>query len=81
MKDAVSPSKYFLAFQSFYFAGTNSFNLIDASAYSKASIYNSLVQHWNAGVRVRPQLTTLLVSNMEVALFKCAHVDLASTAY
>ena len=32
---------------------TNNFNLVDASAYNKSSVYNSLVQHWNNGIRVR----------------------------
>ena len=35
----------------FYFVGANNFNLIDASAYSEASVYNLLVTHWNNGVR------------------------------
>lgn len=38
--------------QPFYFAGTNNYNLIDASAYTKSSVYNSLVQHWNMGTKV-----------------------------
>ncbi len=42
--------------QPFAFVGANNFNLIDASAYSEASVYNLLVTHWNNGIRVRAAL-------------------------
>ncbi len=41
----------------FAFVGANNFNLVDASAYSEASVYNLLVTHWNNGIRVRAALT------------------------
>ena len=42
--------------QPFAFVGANNYNLVDASAYSEASVYNLLVTHWNNGIRVRSQI-------------------------
>lgn len=50
---AATESQLAAAPQPFYFTGTNTYNLIDATAYNKSSVYNALVQHWNAGIRVR----------------------------